>query len=426
MTKLRMLLAVTLALGCANADTTLLEPEVSFDPAELAPPAEDKPEERDQGPEVVVPPYDGPDEMTPDQIQMIEDLELPPIPDETPIDGHDYPDDPEWLPQNEMIFGGAINKTDTIVGHGWSVEGNIQELSDGLDHWVPNDFSYSSRDDFSEENLGRCGRFDGTVDNSWQACLVPRLRKNNGNKRWTWKIDWASFGLNPAQWQTHMDNFNGGVVDAMNRVEAQSDIDFWRGDEALSQNINIVYNGDAAFGFAKVGAGYPRGAITMSYSADHSLIDMCETPAAAGNVPGWQDLHVYHFADVYYTYNSATIEIQWNNLWGWIVSTCAAPTWTVARSMIKTIIMHELGHVFGFAHQQLPTGSEGSIMLRNKTCTWANTHPGWNGEMVEAVNRAHTHVLGEADTLNVWDTDLSCHSPLGGHDEASQLASTLD
>jgi hypothetical protein len=319
---------------------------------------------------------------------------------------------------------GTVEKSMTTVGHGWALNGHVEVLQDGFEHWVPNDTNFTSRDDFALGDLaGRCGRFDSTLDVSWLPCAQPRLRKGVANgKRWTWRIVWPTFeaaGVSVAVWGTFRTIFENAITDAVNRVEEQTDIDFFKGDAAFEQNINIVYDNMAGVSATAVAISPVQGQISMSYAAANASLDHCETPSASGNIAGWEDLHIYSFTDVIYTYNKFNIGVEFFRLMNW--ATTCNPTTSQIRSRVKSIMMHELGHGFGFSHEQLPGveygASSNSIMTKaGMNCTWALNHTGWNNEMRDTVNVADTHVLGLPDPIQITDNDISCHSPLGGNE----------
>lgn len=325
---------------------------------------------------------------------------------------------------------GDIEKGNTPIVWGWAVKGFNQmqdgntsgsnesgatdhctlfgRTCDGLVHSQALDTSYSgnSAADFADDLLGRCGRFDSTVDNSFKPCILPygkREGTNSPSKAWKWYYDAASCGLESPQFPLR-DLWLEGVALAFQRMVDTDNGYTWTRTTTASQANITFYCSFGEIPSGKIAIGYPYGNITLQYAADHIFDETCESPGGAG-------LHAYHFADMYYTYNKGRIGISWVDWWDWI-NGCGGTT-ASKRERISTIMMHEIGHVMGFPHAQL---SALNPMIANKTCSWALNagQTGAWGNYLRALQDYSIDTNGGA--LNIYDEDISCYSPLGGNE----------
>lgn len=326
-------------------------------------------------------------------------------------------------------------KANIPVVWGWAVKG-INQMQDGntsgadesgaMDHCTQFgracdnrvhsqalDVSYTGNSaDFADDLLGRCGRFDNTVDNSWKPCILPDGMKAGGinppSKAWKWYYDASSCGLQSPQFPLR-DLWLSGITIAMQRWTQTGLGAYTFSQTTVASEANITfYCSFDEIPTGKVAIGYPSGDIKLRYAADHVFLEQCE---AAGYPP---ELHAYHFADMYYTYKKGRIGIAWQAWWDWI-NGCGGTT-AAKQERIATIMGHEIGHVMGFPHAQLP---DFNIMRANKTCSWALNAGqsaggfwAWRGALAD-------YDMDTSTSLQIYDEDISCYSPLGGKETPS-------
>lgn len=329
---------------------------------------------------------------------------MPSDPDEQSfIDGFDAMNVPEPT--------GLVEKTQTPVVFGWAMDGILGFQSDGLQHSQIVDTDYTSSADFGDDLLGRCGRFDSTVDNSFKPCIIPfgKIGVANGKRR-RWFFDWASCGLSAAQAPAQA-ALQAAAERAFQTVTTGTGFSFPQVTSAASADITLYCSfGEIPAG--KIAIGYPFGHVDFSYAADHVFDDRCEeVQPGLGPVPvgGYPNFHALHFADMYYTYTKGKIGINFVDFLNYMLG-CSTTT-AVVIDMSAKVLAHEIGHVMGFSHQQLPVSG---TMFASKSCTWLKQSSQWNVHMSDALNDLHTHTPGQNDTLAIYDEDLSCNSPLGG------------
>lgn len=335
------------------------------------------------------------------------------------------------------MFGpndGDVEKGQTPIVWGWAVKG-VNQMQDGnttgpdesgaVDHCTlfgrtcdnrvhsqALDTSYTGNSaDFANDLLGRCGRFDNNIDNAWKPCILPDGMRVGGinppSKQWKWYYDAASCGLEPPQYPLR-DLWLAGISLAAQRWSQYGEGAYTFTQTTVASQANITfYCSFNEIPSGKIGIGYPSGDITLRYAADHIFLETCEDPNFH------PDLHAYHFADMYYTYKKGRIGIQWIPWWEFIQG-CGGST-TAMTERIATIMMHEIGHVMGFAHSQLPMLN---VMNSTRTCNWALSaaQSGWD-YLWKGVLRDYS--MDTSTALQIYDEDISCYSPLGGNETPS-------
>lgn len=328
-----------------------------------------------------------------------------------------------------------VEKGNTPIVWGWAVKGFNQmqdgntsgadesgatdhctlfgRTCDGRVHSQSLDTSYTGNSaDFADDLLGRCGRFDNNVDNSWKPCILPDGMRSGGinppTKAWKWYYDAASCGLEPPQFPLR-DLWLAGITLAFQRWSQHGVGAYTFSQTTTASQANITFY--CSFGeipSGKIAIGYPSGDIKLRYAADHVFLETCEDPNFDPN------LHAYHFADMYYTYKKGRIGIQWIPWWDFI-NGCGGST-TSKTERVATIMMHEIGHVMGFAHAQLPLTN--SIMGTNRTCSWA-LNAGQVGAGGFRLQTLQDYDMDTSTALQIYDEDMSCYSPLGGNETPS-------
>jgi hypothetical protein len=335
------------------------------------------------------------------------------------IDG--FPGVEDELLNDQTVDPDNVEKGATPIIWGWAVKGPPQmqdgnttgEFESGFaDHCTtfglacdnqPHaqalDLNYTggTASDFGDDLQGRCGRFDSTVDNAWKPCILPY--KTPQAKTWTWAYDAVSCGLAEPQFPLR-DRWLAGIRLALSEFAAFT----WQETTDASTAKLVFYCSFGELPTGKIALGYPYGPITLRYAADHIFDEWCES-----GVPGEVQLHAHHFADMYYTYGKGRVGINWADFWSFIQG-CGGNSAQV-NSRIKTIMMHEIGHVMGLAHAQLPAAT--NWMYPTKSCQWALTAGN------SAAGDRYQVALGDYDittssSLTILDEDLSCYSPLGG------------
>jgi hypothetical protein len=329
-------------------------------------------------------------------------------------------------------LGGDVDKTIMPIVWGWAVKG-VNQMQDGntsgpdesgsLDHCTATpgsvcdnlvhsqalDLNYTSPSDFADDLLGRCGRFDSTVDNSWKPCVVPYGKKPgsvNFGKFRKWGADFsncASVGGPLPQWGK--DLLVAAFQSAVQNWTTNTEYQFQKVTDLTTADVKLYCDTSGLITTGKVAIGYPFGAVTPQYAANHVFDETCQTP------PHDPLLHAHHFADFYYTYKGGRVGFNWDNLWTFLYGCDSDQTNMKMRA--KKIFEHEIGHVMGFSHQQLPVTD---VMYKNRSCNWALNDLLLNSETEDTLWWLD---INNANPLQISDNDLSCHSPLGGGESGS-------
>jgi hypothetical protein len=324
---------------------------------------------------------------------------------------------------------GEVEKTITPIIWGWAVKG-VNQMQDGntsgpdesgsLDHCTATpgsgcdnlvhsqaiDLQYTSANDFANDLLGRCGRFDSTVDNAWKPCVIPYGKKPGSvgqNKKWTigWDFSQCASSAGPLPtWAK--DLLKEALLLAVSRWgdENGTEIVWATTADPTMAEVKLYCDTSGIIPTGKIAVGYPIGDLTPQYAAIHAVEEWCETP------PHDPLLGAHHFADFYYTYTQGRVGINWDSLWTFLYG-CGSDTLGFKNRATK-IFAHELGHVLGFSHQQLPATD---VMNKNRSCNWANGNSMPNQESRDTLWWLD---INHSNPLQLSDNDLSCHSPLGG------------
>lgn len=323
--------------------------------------------------------------------------------------GDDWGTDAAFAEQVDKVTGGQV------VLHGWAVRGQLGQLGDGRQHWLPISFNYgeTSFASFQAEHLGRCGRLDGFRDHTFKPCILPHGRNNGGSgKRKKWKFDTASCPVG-TDLQTVRDVLRFFIFAEFGAF-FQTGWSWVEQTGAADNDTFVIY---CATGVDKgkldlwdaLAAAYPAGSITLShYDGDSEIanyFEVCSQPDSTG-------AQYNYMVDAMYYYKHARIALNWNRMWSYIRG--CTPVGSAQSQMLIYIFMHEMAHALGFAHQTDPgTASDMNFMKPNRLCgdmiqTLISFRPFMKDTLVD-----YSLPVLQGETLNLWWKDLACYSPAG-------------
>lgn len=309
-------------------------------------------------------------------------------------------------------MGDDTEKTKIAELHGWSLKGALSTATSGPHKGgiVPllttiGDFASFDRD----FNRGRCGRFDGLVDNAFYPCAVPR--SDAGHTTWTIRFDPANCTDASAQ---QLQDIRGGI-DALTSNLAVLTNQKWILQNTTSTNQNILVrcasSSQAQLMPNTVAAGHPTGLLTFSHAGPSSLSDICEDATAAGSVEPETGAQFFAATNEFYWYDHGEITINWFKWRSFYNTDCSSIAEGPAKRsrFAKFLIMHEGAHVFGFQHQS-DRNDPVNIMNPSRSCARFNGNGNWRVRMYDTmkdIDLPHTSVA-----LQAFDEDLACYSPL--------------
>lgn len=305
----------------------------------------------------------------------------------------------------------AENKNFSLIEvHGWSLKGHVALSGTHTGSIIPDVTSVSNASGFLSAQRGRCGRFDGFVDNSWYPCLVPNAPA--GTKTWSWRFDQTGCGNDASQKSIAINAIAAAFAVLATdsgwhfpQVSSGEKITIYCTTGAETQLLENATSGGA------IAAAYPSGAFTYRLSTPNALDDQCEDPAGAGS-PGFPTgADYYWFVDEFYTYDHARVALAWADLWNYINVNCfnTQPAAGFSFRAIASVVTHEMGHVLGFQHQS-DTTSDNNVMFATRTCGRLNGTQHFRKRMLDTIyDFDFPHTTG---TLQAYDEDLACYSPL--------------
>lgn len=269
------------------------------------------------------------------------------------------------------------------------------QLSSGCD----GEFHIQAADNYIDNITDWAGEIVSFCGDSKKAaffpCALPHLKKPNG-KTVTWR--WDPTGCpSSSTGRTHIYQ---GIKQAITYLNnASTGVNFVEAN--FGETLRFTCGGHIEpFDGLTVAAFTPAGSLTLRYAAPYNVAESCETPSIAN----WRYTAK---GDLVYTYSNAQVEFNWANMFNFITG-CSTVTSNVRR-IIRNIVVHEVGHYFGFTHQTYDN-HDFDIMATDHSCSdLVNSSKGFHPYMVQAVEDMDTSTLSSG--VDLWDNDLSCFGP---------------
>lgn len=321
------------------------------------------------------------------------------------------------IPEDEPDGAAQVDKTRIITTHGWALRSQLYErcfdsqgapITPCLWGYEPNDTFIGSMLEWSNVLWGRCGRYD-SIDYSFQACALPSSKVTPGSKNWTYQIVYGDCPNDSAR----RNAMRAGVRVAFASVSGNHTNHTFT--ELTSTPVSSWHHitvrcaapsEEALFPEDSIAAGFPTGYLRFQHSAPFSVTETCvET-----SLPTHGD-QVRHLADRYFSYNSGSILFHWDQTWDFLANDC--PIHKTLPGFYdrawKALTMHELGHVFGFVHQNYTVAPE-NVMFGTMTCGRLNSPPStwlrFMTDTLEAIDFPDTSKPLEIDARG-----LACYNP---------------
>lgn len=298
-------------------------------------------------------------------------------------DDHEESQGHPWADFDEPM-GDAVDKTLITALHGWAVEGQLYErctnsqgqpISPCVWGYGPVDLNSTGLTDFTDNLLGRCGKYLDGEDFSFMPCLLPYAPDTVSGKRWKYKITWSDCPAD-ANAPTRKANLSTGIRNAFAAAEIGTGWDFVE-TTGNDQNITVrcafgsevtELNNASAQGAA--GAGFPTGWWAFRHAAPFTITDSCTD----GALPTFDDT-LAHLSDQYFSYNTGVILINWSKFWTYSAACSEASGGNAFyQRAAKHVGLHELGHILGFGHMQY-TSHPDNIMYSQRSCARFNAPP---------------------------------------------------
>ncbi len=339
-------------------------------------------------------------------------------------------DDLGEIPQmDDQVQGdipGGVDKTQHAAGHGWALKGTSQ-LQDGIGgdectlSGVKCDFLFHRQlvdrfaddaTDFVQDNLGRCG----SNEKNWLfPCALPKGTKAAGGKSWKYKIDLSSCP-NSAADQPGRKFVNNGIAQAFAKISSGSG---WKFASTTGNDWNILFKCGTTLGVSvdSLAITSPYGAYSFLYAAGQpggqpgvtggvSVKEVCDGEGGK-ELDGPNTINTIF--DMVYTYKQFEVQMVWENIFQFNRD-CRVSTEDNATYMIASIMLHEMGHGFGFIHQDWNNdhGEKGIMNFQMDCLAAVNKFSDWPLPMYWSMQDID---LRTSSPPTVSDGELSCLYP---------------
>lgn len=333
------------------------------------------------------------------------------------------PDTPRPIDDPELYSGGPapvfaegdVEKTQIPIVWGWAMSATLKQQKKGLNpkahcelfnktcdnqnHYQSTALSISGWNDFNSHALGRCGRFDSGAEFDWMPCAVPAMEKKTGGKTFRWMFQNSNCPNDAAG----REKILTGAQRAFAHLDEQTHLTF----QESSVDPHIVVRCEAIGSEGTLGGGFPRGDLKLRWGAAFAGEEQCLD--SLGETNGQGNIS-YAFTDFYYTYGKMDVVINWTNFFNWTTNGCAASA-EDTRQIARSVILHELGHTFGFQHQNVTFNVDLVEIMREQLSCAEAKRPGnsWYFTMHSLMNDAD--IPGPNDPHLIFDEDISCLFP---------------
>lgn len=280
-------------------------------------------------------------------------------------------------------------------------------------HIQVNDLSVDHQADWDTMGEFMCG-----VDWSWFPCVYPKVTHASGGRAMTYSVDLSSCPADSTRRQLIRDGIDEALGKRAQVGGGPSAVSMWS-DTGLTWTNVAPGTGKVNFRCedALCPAGeahcsqaffYPIGTLTPLGSPDplFNIIESC-TSWDGSPVPKPQPYLAQ--SDLIYTYGAARVSIDWQGLWNTIGGGIPLRD---AQRHVRNVMIHELGHFFGFHHTPLYFKTSYDVMGTPARADYheyfRTTNLTFHPNLREAIGVLD---MRTSSGLQVYDWDLSCHGP---------------
>jgi hypothetical protein len=337
---------------------------------------------------------------------------------------------------------GQTDKSSLTMLQGWSINGNLH-FEDGLHssgevgadhcssaglncdyewHLQANDIyidtftDFFGTDDAGGDFMGACGSYmQGT---QYYPCINRFASHLTGGHSFKWKLNDVNCGD-----ATQKSHIRAGIIQGLsnfaNAANPGTGVTF---SETSGSNWNYAFScGNLAYdqgGGQSMAWTQPSGNLALRFGAPRKdglpvdWIDECETPGLPGvdaHRPG-NPTKAKQASDMQYTYSRSEIVFEDAVIFG-TYATCMT-TGAQFRRGIGNILMHELGHDWGYQHSIGYTNA--TLDALNSIVTCASDR-----DNVKILHPYIRYAIADQDTIPdnpddvIWDNDISCFDESG-------------
>lgn len=358
---------------------------------------------------------------------------------EAPMERAFMPEGDPYADADGSSDGDVDKANDTYVGlTGWAMHGHLRFQNGVVDpapatpvvpdhcarfglscdnrwHIQAADIDITSRADWFDGDSfrgspGRCGttllRDDGT-DNEYFPCIYPFVHQDStAGRNVPYFVDYGTCP-NDAGRRRNIEVATAAISSWMTlntNVRMPLVTDF--------ASAEVIFQCEGGLSSSTAAQARPSGPLQLRYAIAGNIedvggwVDTCETSGLPGSNPA---ASYTQRPDMYYTSQKHIVAINWSAMFSFIESCNPQP---LQRSTgIYNILLHELGHVFTFAHDAYVNVGRG-IMRTGMTCEEIVAQAyGFSDLHRETINELDGNPNNAA--LDIHDNDLSCFKPVG-------------
>jgi len=254
---------------------------------------------------------------------------------------------------------------------------------------------------------GACGsNAEGT---DYYPCIYRMINSGSAGHNFTWRLTDSDCGN-----ATQKAHVRAGIIQGLSRLTTVSN----PGTNLTFTEVTGQANYEFACGNRPANGGLlgwwmPLGSFELVYGAPMkdglpvTVKDTCETTGLPGGTPALRTPRTRTWRpDMAYIYNIAQIIIEDATTFGSLAS-CATTSAQIRRG-IANVVVHEVGHDFGFDHHPLYSDISWGAMKSGFSCNeMISFQYNWHPYMRDAV-AVMDMMPTSGETNEVWDNDLSC------------------